>query len=162
VSAFVPRRSAALLFLLLGAARLGAQTAPAPAATALPAATTAQAAPAGDALPKLEQGKAENPVSRFEIVSLGSYPITLFYVDFAFDFQSWLAHGRDANYAPWPVKGVFSSSLTDSQRLTRLGAALGVAFAVGAVDAIIHAKKVKAAERLRESRLLIDPSGAAP
>jgi hypothetical protein len=158
MSAFIPRRAALLLFLLLCAACLGAQAAPAPAALA----PAAQAAPAGDALPKLEQAKAENPVSRFEIVSLGSYPITLFYVDFAFDFQSWLAHGRDANYAPWPVKGVFSTSLTDSQRLTRLGAALGLSFAVGAVDAIIHAKKVKAAERLREARLSMDPSGAAP
>jgi hypothetical protein len=130
------RRSAAaaLLFLLFRLATLGAET-----------------APNADALPKLDQGKAENPLSRFEIVSLGSYPITLFYVDFAFDFQRFIANGRDPAYAPWPFKGTFSTSLSDSERLTRLGVALGVSFAVGALDAMIHASKIRAAERLREA-----------
>ena len=138
------RRAAALaaLFLLIGATALRAQAAP-----------EAPAAPNSDALPRLEQPKTENPFSRFEIVSLGSFPITLFYVDFGFDLQGWFAHGRDVNYAPWPFKGIYSTALTDSQRLTRLGAALGVSFAVGAVDAIIHAGKIKAAKRLREARL---------
>jgi hypothetical protein len=148
-SPYVRRLAVAVLCLLLGMTALAAQAAPA---------VPAPGSPAEDALPKLEQEKAENPISRFEIVSLGSYPITLFYVGFAFDLQRWFANGRDANYAPWPFNGGSSVALTDSQRLTRLGAALGVSFAVGAVDAIIHAGKVKAAERLREARLSIPPA----
>jgi hypothetical protein len=138
----------AALLMLLGVASLGAQ-----------------AASNADALPRLDQEKPENTFLRFEIVSLGSYPITLFYTDFAFDLQRFFANGRDPAYAPWPFKGTFSASLDDSQRLTRLGVALGVSFAVGTIDAIIHASKVKAANRLREARLSIDPpgpSGSAP
>jgi hypothetical protein len=145
------RRAAAVLSYLLGIAALGAQ--------ALPAATASPAAQAAPAAPKLEQVMEENPISRFEIVSLGSFPITLFYVDFGFDLQNWLAHGRDPNYAPWPFKGSYTSVLDDSQRLTRLGVALGVSLAVGAVDAIIHASKVKAAKRLREAMLSMPPAG---
>jgi hypothetical protein len=146
VSASLPlkRHTAAVaaLFLLLCVASLGAQ-----------------ALPNADALPRLDpEQKAENPFLRFEIVSLGSYPITLFYTDFGFDLQRWVAKGYDSAYAPWPFKSTFSATLTDSERLTRLGVALGVSFAVGAVDAIIHASKVKAAKRLREARLSIDSS----
>jgi hypothetical protein len=134
--------------LLLGVASLGAQD-----------------AINADALPRLDQEKSENPFLRFEIVSLGSYPITLFYTGFAFDLQRYLANGRDSAYAPWPFKGTYSASLSTSERLTRLGVALGVSFAVGAVDAIIHASKVKAAKRLHEARQSIDSpdlNGAAP
>jgi hypothetical protein len=126
----------------------------------------AQTVPSSDALPQLDQEKkAENPFLRFEIVSLGSYPFTLFYTDFGFDLQRWFANGYDSAYAPWPFKGTYSAPLDDSQRLTRLGVALGVSFVVGAVDAIIHASKVKAAKRLREARLSLgssDSNGPTP
>lgn len=143
------RAAAAMAFLcLLFVLPLEAQTASTASATA--------ATPAEDALPQLQDEKAENPFSRFEIVSLGSLPITVFYVDLGFDLQAWIASGYDSAYTP--IVSATNSSLNDTQRLQRLGVALGVACVIGAIDAIIHASKVKAAKRLREAMMSSDPA----
>ena len=146
----------AMLAFLLCALPLRAQITPS--AAAVPS-TAATAAPADDALPRLEEAKLENPFSRFEIVTLGSFPITIFYADLGFDLKAWIASGYNSAYAP--IVGATNSSLTDSQRLQRLGVALGISFLVGTIDAIIHASKVKAAKRLRDARMSID-AGAIP
>lgn len=147
-----------MLAFLLCALPLRAQITPS-AAAAPSAAASATAAPADDALPRLEEPKMENPFSRFEIVTLGSFPITVFYADIGFDLQAWIASGYNSAYAP--IVGTTNSSLTDSQRLQRLGVALGISCLVGTIDAIIHAYKVKAAKRLRDARMSID-AGAIP
>jgi hypothetical protein len=129
-------------FLALAALAGGAQS------------STPQTAPSqaqGDPIPLTLSPKAENPFSRFEIVSLGSFPITLFYAGFVFDLQRYFANGRDSKYAPWPFKNAYSATLTDSDRILRLSCALGASFVVGVADAFLHAKKQKAAERLREA-----------
>jgi hypothetical protein len=108
-------------------------------------------------LPELNVAKPENPFYRFEIVSLGSYPITLFYVGFAFDLERYYANDFSSSYIPL----VSSSSLTDSDRWARLGAALGVSFLVGAIDAIIHDSKVKAAKRLHAASLEASANASA-
>jgi hypothetical protein len=141
-----PRAAALVAFLLLAFSPLAAQAAPAPEATRLPS---------------LDPKPSENPLGRFEIVSLGSYPLALFYVDFAFDLQRYFANGTDPAYAPWPFKSSYSPALSESERLTRLGVALGFSFAVGAIDAYIHASKARAAKRLREAMLSVDSSGQA-
>jgi hypothetical protein len=108
-----------------------------------------QSASAAD-LPEIGQERApENPFLRFEIVSLGSYPIVLFYTDLAFDCWRYYEKDFDSSYIPL----VSSVSLKDSERWTRLGAALGAACTVGAIDAIIHASKQKAAKRLHAAAL---------
>jgi hypothetical protein len=157
--------TAAALILFFGAACLGAEAADAaqgPSGSQSPSGAQgsadekAKAAADEDSLPEPDQVKEENPFSRFEIVSLGSYPIMLFYVGFAFDLQRYFASGNDPNYAPWPFTTSYSTPLSNSERLTRLGVTLGVSCAIGAIDAIIHASKVKAAKRLREARMSID------
>lgn len=147
--------SVAALIFLLGVVPLAAQSASgSTAAPGAAAASSTAAAPGEEALPQLEQVKTENPFSRFEIVTLGSFPITIFYVGLGFDFQTWIASGYDSAYAP--IFSAKNSSLNDSQRLQRLGIALGVSCLVGTIDAIIHASKVKAAKRLREAKMSID------
>lgn len=115
-------------------------------AVAMAAAATAQAAAPPPAAP-------ENPIGRFEIVSLGSFPIMLFYTGFAFDLTQYAASNFDSAYAPWPFKNEYSAPLSDADRLTRIGVALGACVVVGAVDAYIHAQKARAAKRLRAASL---------
>ncbi len=145
-----PRLCVASAILALAAAAplgLGAQ---AQVVDPAQASTTAAGAAQAAALPSLP-APPENPYSRFEIVSLGSFPIMLFYADFAFDLQRYVSNGFASTYAPWPFKTEFSATLTDSQRLTRLGTALGASFVVGAIDAYLHFVKLKKAQRLREA-----------
>ncbi|MGA2547698.1 MAG: hypothetical protein ABSF43_14190 [Rectinemataceae bacterium] len=131
----------------LGAA---AQTVPGQEAPARIAA--AQPAAQDDAIPLAISEKPENPYSRFEIVSLGSFPIMLFYTGFVFDLGRYAANNFDSSYAPWPFQSAYSVALSDSDRLTRIGAALGASMVVGAIDAYLHAAKLKKAKRLREAR----------
>jgi hypothetical protein len=141
-------------------------------AAALPLRAQIQAAsPQGDAIPTVPpaavqptlatapQTGSENPFRRFEIVSLGSFPILLFYSDFSFDLGRYFANGFDSAYTPWPFKNQYSAPISDSERLTRIGAALGASIVVGAIDAYIHNEKSKKAKRLREAR---DALGALP
>lgn len=148
---------AALLMSLAASAPLSAQlqtpssppasTSSAPAPPAAPAA--AAVAPAADLL--LAPSAPENPLRRFEIVSLGAFPIMLFYSDFGFDLQRYFAHNFDSFYAPWPFKNPTSAPITDLDRYTRIGAALGACMIVGGIDAYIHAMKVRKARRLQEA-----------
>lgn len=112
-----------------------------------------QAAPAveGDHLPSTYLAKPENPFSRFEIVSLGSFPIMLFYTGFAFDLERYVTNGFDYSYAPWPFKNEKSASLSDQERVTRISIALGASLIVGGIDAYIRAAKAKKDKRLREA-----------
>jgi hypothetical protein len=134
----------ALAFLLVSAFPLTADTAKAADASK----AAASALPTDEDVVK----PPENPLLRFEIVSLGSFPITVFYTDFLFDLALYFSNGFDSNYAPWPFNGSSSSSLTDNESLVRLGAALGLSLTVGAVDWLIHSSKLKAQKRLREAR----------
>ena len=140
-------------------AQVTAVPVPAP-ATPLPT-TPAPAAPAihDDILSVTAPAKPENPFSRFEIVSLGSFPIMLFYTGFTFDLGRYVANGFSASYAPWPFQNEYSAALTDSDRLTRIGAAFGTSLIVGAIDAYLHAEKLKKARRLRAAA---ETLGASP
>jgi hypothetical protein len=163
---------AAALLALAAASPLGllAQTAPAnvvPDQAAPAQVAPAQTAPQDDVIPPKVSEKPENPYSRFEIVSLGSFPIILFYTGFVFDLERYAANDFDSSYAPWPFQSAYSVALSDSDRLTRIGAALGGCMIVGAIDAYLHAVKVKKAKRLREAREALDSTpppatGAAP
>jgi hypothetical protein len=150
---------AAAFLGLTWASPLGARAQTAPAHEAQ--AQTASAPPAAqeDALPLAVSAKPENPYSRFEIVSLGSFPFMLFYTGFVFDLGRYAANSFDSSYAPWPFQGAYSVALSDSDRLTRIGAALGASMVVGAIDAYLHAAKLKKAKRLREAR---ESLGASP
>ncbi len=134
-----------------GAAQPDQQPPTAPAAAPGAAAAPPAAAPS-DALPLFKPAEApENPLLRLEIVSLGSFPITLFYTGFIFDLQRYIANGFNVNYAPWPVQSIYSAQLSDTDRLTRVGVALGFSLVVGGIDAYLHQQKLKKARRLHDA-----------
>ena len=151
------------LILLAGASLLLAQTAAQataptgqqPASTApaaAPSAAAAAAAAQADALPLLTPNASpENPLLRLEIVSLGSFPIMLFYTGFVFDLGRYFSNNLDSSYAPWPFQSIYSAPLSDSDRLTRAGVALGASLVVGGIDAFLHQMKLRKARRLHDA-----------
>ena len=141
---------AALILAAAGSLTAQAQ-APSPAASTAATLPVATAAAVSSTAPPFAPTAPENPFRRFEIVSLGAFPIMLFYSDFGFDLQRYSAHNFDSLYTPWPFKSPTSAPLTDSERYARIGVALGACVIVGAIDAYFHAMKVKKAKRLREA-----------
>jgi len=107
------------------------------------------------------EAKPENPWRRFEIVSIGAFPISLFYMGFGFDLGGYIGSGFDSRYAPWPFQNSSSVLPTDSQRLGRIGAAVGLSLVIGGIDAIIHQAKIKAAARREAAKSVELDSGGA-
>jgi hypothetical protein len=151
------------LAVLLALAALGA-AAQAPSQAAAPTQVQAgsQSGPQGDSTAMQAPEKEENLLSRLEIVSLGSFPIMLFYTGFVFDIGRLVANNFDSQYAPWPFQSAYSAPLTDSERLTRLGAALGASLVVGGIDLYLHTAKLKKARRLHEAAAEALSSPAPP
>jgi hypothetical protein len=157
------RRGPIAIFVLVlvaalsqGAHGQAAATAPSTGAATTPASGSTAATPSSSSSPSADSllaGSAipENPFRRFEIVSLGAFPIMLFYSGFFFDLQRYFANDFNSLYAPWPFQSSTSAPLTDADRYTRIGAALGACAVVGLIDAYLHHLKVAKAERLREA-----------
>lgn len=76
-------------------------------------------------------------VRRFEIVSLGAFPILLFYTRFAADLQRYIANHFDGAFVPWPFKNENSYTPTDSEQISYVLTAAGLSLAFGAIDAIL-------------------------
>jgi len=158
---------AAILLAMVSAGPLCAQSAAQPVQPSSPAAAPGAAAPAAaapaaqapsDALPLFKPNQApENPLLRLEIVSLGSFPIMLFYTGFVFDLQRFIATDFNLSYAPWPYQSIYSAQLSDSERLTRVGVALGASLVLGGVDAYLHQLKLKKARRLHDAAAESNP-----
>lgn len=74
---------------------------------------------------------------RWEIVSLGAFPIALFYTHMVFDVSRYIGSGFDSAYAPWPLKNEFSYKPSPSEWGLMFLTAGAVAAAVGLTDAII-------------------------
>jgi len=133
-----------------------------PPQTTTPQATPPQAAP--DALPPgfdEAEAKPENPWRRFEIVSLGAFPLSLFYVGFGFDLGHYIGSDFDYRYAPWPFQNSASILPSDSERLVRIASAAALSLAIGSVDAIIHAGKMRAAQQRAAAETIELDSGGA-
>ncbi|MDA8424738.1 MAG: hypothetical protein M0Z80_01255 [Treponema sp.] len=105
--------------------------------------------------------KPEDPWRRFEIISIGAFPISLFYMGFGFDLGGYIGSGFDSRYAPWPFQNSSSILPTDSQRLGRIGAAIGLSLVIGGIDAIIHQAKIKAEARREAAKSVELDSGGA-
>jgi hypothetical protein len=95
----------------------------------------------------------ENPLGRLAIVTLGSFPILLFYTDFSFDLGKFVFKGFDANYAPWPFKSEYSEPPSVGEKAARIGVAIGASAAVGAIDYFIRSSRAKKARLQREALL---------
>ncbi|MCE5256452.1 MAG: hypothetical protein LLF89_06350 [Spirochaetaceae bacterium] len=78
--------------------------------------------------------KASFSLGRFIIVSVGAFPFSYFYTNFAFDSVKFVANGFDTTYAPWPFNSQSSSSVTTSERFIRLGVSAGLCLIVGSLD----------------------------
>lgn len=76
-------------------------------------------------------------VRRFEIVSLGAFPILLFYTRFAADMQRYISNHLDGVFVPWPFKNENSYTPTDSEQISYVLTAAGLSLAFGAIDAIL-------------------------
>ena len=133
---------------------------PASGAGGQPSSTPAAAATA--ALPLGFSAPQENFFRRFEIIALGSLPITLLYTNVGFQFYHFIDNDLDMSWAPWPFEGENTDSITDSERFTRIGIAAGAAVAVAGVDALIRYLQARKAERLAAARSAFLAGEASP
>lgn len=76
---------------------------------------------------------------RTAIITVGVFPILLFYTDIAFDSVRFAANGFDAMYAPWPFNGGQSAAVPAGERFWRLGVAAGLSLLVGIADYLLPA-----------------------
>ncbi|MDP3178489.1 MAG: hypothetical protein Q8M76_11345 [Spirochaetaceae bacterium] len=132
-------------------------------------AASEEKAPAGFSLPSFGSRDGENSLRRLEIISLGAFPIMLFYADFTFDMVRFLASGFDGGYAPWPFKSSSSFSPGDAERLARIGVALGASIGVGIADALIRERaqakeeaEARAVESAMDAQSQAGPGVSAP
>lgn len=78
-----------------------------------------------------------NGFRRFEIVSLGSFPLMLFYTRQVYDMYRYIDNGFDRSYTPWPFKPANAASLSSSEQWTNILIAGGLAVVIATIDAII-------------------------
>jgi len=131
-----PSRSlAALLIVALCLPSVWSQSAT-PAASATPAVSALPEPYTSDEFPSWAAG-----LRRFEIISLGAFPILLFYTRFGLDLKRYAEHGFDAEYAPWPFKNENSYAVTDDEQMISIATAAGLSLTFGALDAFFLWKK---------------------
>jgi len=81
-------------------------------------------------------------IRRFEIISLGAFPILLFYTRFIYDSTLYVQSGIDGNgfdskYAPWPFRNENSYTPTTEEQMARIFTAAGLSLALGTIDALL-------------------------
>jgi len=99
---------------------------------------------------------------RFDVITFGAFPFSMFFVTFATDMIRW----RDANnfdfseegrrYAPWPLKSAGAVEMTNDEYAKTILIAVGVSAAIALVDLFIV--KIKRAKERRSIESL--PSGS--
>jgi hypothetical protein len=101
-------------------------------------------------------------VRRFDIITFGIFPFSMFFVTFATDMIRWNnANGFDISeqgrqYAPWPAKSAGAVEMSNDEYSRTILLAAGVSVAVAIVDLLIVTAKRKNERRRVESR----PSGS--
>lgn len=108
---------------------------------ALPAQSASGTATNPDSLPE-PYGDDEFPVwaqalRRFEIVSLGAFPLLLSYSRLAVDIARFIGKDFAPEYAPWPFKPTNAAPFTAEEQWSCVLVAAGLAAAFGLADAII-------------------------
>jgi len=116
----------------------------APAAPEAPVAPEAQEAPAALEAPKVTlptfsySDTKEGMFRRSLVISIGLFPFSYFYTNFAFDLARHISHGFDTAYAPWPFNTQYGVALTNSEVWTRIGIASGASILLGFLSVIIE------------------------
>ena len=121
--------------------------APATPLPAAPAATT----PAPNTPEEYEEeefGPGLRTLRRGEIILFGSLPITLFLSYEAYDIFRYFANGRQAQYAPWPLRSADAVPYQDGETAGVLVAAVSVSLVMAVTDYLIG----KAIERRAAKR----------
>jgi hypothetical protein len=78
---------------------------------------------------------------RFEIVSLGAFPILLFYSRIALDTGRYVGNGFDASYAPWPFRNEFSYKPDSNEQWLAVKVAVGLSLGVGVLDYFLLSRR---------------------
>jgi len=113
-------------------------------APAAPVAPEAQEAPAALEAPKVTlptfsySDTKEGMFRRSLVISIGLFPFSYFYTNFAFDLARYISHGFDTAYAPWPFNTQYGVALTNSEVWTRIGIASGASILLGFLSVIIE------------------------
>ena len=91
---------------------------------------------------------------RWEIVTFGSIPFTMFTATFAMDMYRWSqANGLDFSdsvrrYAPWPLKSAGAIAMESREMEQTVTIAAGLSIAIGVADfAIVQMKRYRARKR---------------
>lgn len=74
---------------------------------------------------------------RWEIISIGVFPIALFYTRFAIDTSRFVQNGFQARFAPWPFKNEYSYAPSADEQRVAVAVAAGLALSVGILDMIL-------------------------
>lgn len=74
---------------------------------------------------------------RWEIISIGVFPIALFYTRFAMDTSRFVRNGFQARFAPWPFKNEYSYAPSVDEQRAAVAVAAGLALGVGILDLIL-------------------------
>ena len=107
--------------------------------SALPAQAGSTANPSS--LPE-PYGKDEFPrwaqaLRRFEIVSLGAFPLLLSYTRLAVDIARFIGNDFAPEYTPWPFKPTNAIPFTTGEQWSCVYVAAGLSLAFGLADALI-------------------------
>jgi len=78
---------------------------------------------------------------RFEIVSLGAFPVLLFYSRIALDTGRYMGNGFDSSYAPWPFRNEFSYNPDSDEQWLAVKVAVGLSLGVGVLDYFLLARR---------------------
>lgn len=78
---------------------------------------------------------------RFEIVSLGAFPIMLFYSRIALDLGRFAGNGFDSSYAPWPFRNEYSYKPDANEQWLAVKVALGLSLGVGVLDYFLVSRR---------------------
>ncbi|MDX9959743.1 MAG: hypothetical protein RBT68_14990, partial [Spirochaetia bacterium] len=93
---------------------------------------------------------------RFEIISLGAFPVLLFYSRIALDTGRYVGNGFDASYAPWPFRNEFSYSPDSNEQWLAVKVAVGLSLGVGLLDYFLLSRR-KAGQQPPVDAFPLDP-----
>jgi len=74
---------------------------------------------------------------RWDIITFGVFPFSLFVVTFATDTIRWIDSGGDARYAPWPFKSAGAIEMSSVEFGRSILIAAGLSVIIGLVDYFI-------------------------
>ena len=94
---------------------------------------------------------------RWEIITFGSFPFSMFFTTFGVDMIRWYNNRWDTRYAPWPIKSAGAIAMERREVEVTIAIAAGASIGAAIIDLIIV--HVKRAQERRKAEAI--PVGAA-